>query len=54
MVNNRWVRVPALLLITKQPFPRSVKQGKPMEDSVTVRLLTGTYYQVRAINGDIV
>lgn len=39
-------RVAAALLITKQPFPKSVKQNKPVESGgVTVRLLTGALSQ---------
>lgn len=41
-------QIPATLVIIKQPFPRSVKQNKPMEDGVTLRLLTGVYYKVCA------
>jgi hypothetical protein len=33
--------VPAALVITQQPFPKSVKQNKPVDDGIYVRLLTG-------------
>ena len=33
--------VPAALVITQQPFPKSVKQNKPVDDGLHVRLLTG-------------
>jgi len=32
---------PAALIITQHPFPKSVKQNKPMDDGITVRLLVG-------------
>lgn len=33
--------VPAALVITQQPFPKSVKQNKVLDDGVNLRLLTG-------------
>jgi hypothetical protein len=34
----------ASIVISKQPFPLSIRQNKPLEEEVTVRLLTGSTY----------
>lgn len=39
-------RIPAALVIAKQPFPKSVRQNKLIESGVSVRLLTGTLQNV--------